>query len=111
MNNPASKAIDQAEKIITDIFENGTHDKDTGEGLYRAITLIADIRSAISDDDISAILCSAADISRQFKFVTTLHQQSFDITEVESLNFNMACLIATLSHQLCKTIKEAENLT
>ncbi|MFC7507267.1 hypothetical protein ACFQUX_08090 [Pantoea stewartii] len=51
INTPANDAIIQAEKIITDIFENGTHDKDTGEGLYRAMTLIADVRSAISDID------------------------------------------------------------
>jgi hypothetical protein len=49
--NPIRKAIDQVEKVITDIFENGTHDKDTGEGLYRAITLIADVRSAINQRD------------------------------------------------------------
>lgn len=33
MNISANNAIDQAEKIITDIFENGEHDKQTGDGL------------------------------------------------------------------------------
>lgn len=31
MNISANNAIDQAEKIITDIFENGEHDKQTGD--------------------------------------------------------------------------------
>jgi len=48
MNNiSATNTIEQAENIITDIFENGTHDKDTGEGLYRVMNLIADVRSTI----------------------------------------------------------------
>lgn len=52
MNNiSATNAIDQAEKIITDIFENGEHDKQTGDGLYRVMTLLADARSSIGDID------------------------------------------------------------
>ncbi|HGX0749843.1 TPA: hypothetical protein ACNR12_001144 [Escherichia coli] len=51
MNISANNAIDQAEKIITDIFENGEHDKQTGDGLYRVMTLLADARSSIGDID------------------------------------------------------------
>ena len=50
INISATNAIDQAEKIITDIFENGEHDKNTGEGLYRVMTLLSDAREAINSD-------------------------------------------------------------
>ncbi|EOG3074629.1 hypothetical protein ACK861_004868 [Salmonella enterica] len=46
----ANNAIDQAEKIITEIFENGEHDKQTGESLYRVMTLLADARETINTD-------------------------------------------------------------
>ncbi|MDH1318757.1 hypothetical protein N5C39_10325 [Enterobacter bugandensis] len=50
INISATNAIDQAEKIITDIFENGEHDKNTGESLYRVMTLLSDAREAINSD-------------------------------------------------------------
>lgn len=49
MITTANNAIDQAAKIITDIFENGKHDKDTGECLYRVMTLLADARDNINN--------------------------------------------------------------
>lgn len=36
-NNSAKNIISQVEKVITNIFENGTVDKDTQDELFRAM--------------------------------------------------------------------------
>lgn len=107
MNISANNAIDQAEKIITDIFENGTHDKDTGEGLYRAITLIADVRSAISDID--DLFFDAVITARKLEALAGVYcEQYFTDEDNERQETYLAAAIHEYAAKSCNELKSIE---
>lgn len=107
MNISANNAIDQAEKIITDIFENGTHDKDTGEGLYRAITLIADVRSAISDID--DLFFDAVITARKLEALVGVYcEQYFTDEDNERQETYLAAAIHEYAAKSCNELKSIE---
>lgn len=102
-----SNAINQAEKIITDIFESGTHDKDTGEGLYRAMTLLADLRSAINDID--DLFFDAAIISRKLEALANVYcEQYFTDEDNERQETYLAATIRDYATESCKELKNIE---
>lgn len=114
-NNPASKAIDQAEKIITGIFENGTHDKDTGEDLYRAITLLADAQAAINQHNGSNIeVCDAVsgamqNINKIRVIASRYSDAKFTDYDEEDENYIMFGLLIDLASEAHRRLKVANS--
>ncbi|WP_439412954.1 hypothetical protein [Enterobacter ludwigii] len=107
MNLESNIAIDQAEKIITDVFENGTHDKDIGEGLYRAMTLLADVRSAISDID--DMLFDAVITARKLEALTIVYcEQYFTDEDNERQETYLAAVIREHAAKSCNELKSIQ---
>lgn len=107
MNISANNAIDQAEKIITDIFENGEHDKQTGEGLYRVMTLLADARSSIGDID--DLFFDAIITARKLDALTTAYcEQYFTDEDNERQETYLAADIRDYASKACDELKIIE---
>jgi hypothetical protein len=116
-NHDAMISIERAQAVLDALIESDVDPKTTESNLFVIRSLLADTEKALSapqdesKDDMSSILCAAADISGHLKQVAFLYQQNFSPDEVESQHFVMASLIAKFSHQLCKEIKAVKNLT
>ncbi|WP_275146213.1 hypothetical protein [Citrobacter portucalensis] len=103
-NNSVYKIIGQAEKIITDIFENGTHDKDSGEGLYRAMTLLADVISTISDID--DLLFDAVITAKKLEALANVYcEQYFTDEDNERQETYLAATIHDYAAKSCDVLK------
>lgn len=111
---PANNAIDQAEKIITDIFENGKHDKDAGEKLYRVMTLLADVRAAINHDtEDNGEVCDSVSgamvcINRIRVTASRYSDARFTEDDEENEDFIMFGLLITLASEAYCRLKLAE---
>lgn len=100
----ATKAIYQVEKIITDIFENGTHDKDSGESLYRAMTLLADVSSSISDID--DLVFDAVITARKLEALANVYcEQYFTDEDNERQETYLAATIHEYAAKSCDVLK------
>ena len=107
LNNSACKTIGQAEKIITDIFENGEHDKQTGDGLYRVMTLLADARSAIGDID--DLFFDAVITARKLEALTGVYcEQYFTDEDNERQEIYLAATIRDYASKACGELKIIE---
>lgn len=109
MNNQ-NEEINKAQKVINGIIEmcQEIGDERKAQTLNKALDILKSINT--ENDDMSDILCSAADICRQLKVHTALYQQSFSVNQIEDPNYASACLFSKLSGELHKHIKAAENL-
>lgn len=114
-NNITRKTIDQVEKIIIDIFEHGTHDKDTGEGLYRSITLMADMRTAITQSEESkAEVCDAVsgamlNINKIRVVASRYSDACFSDDDSEDENYIMFRLLIDFASEAYRRLKVAES--
>lgn len=110
MNISANNAIDQAEKIITDIFENGEHDKQTGDDLYRVMTLLADARSSIGDID--DLFFDAVITVRKLEAITGVYcEQYFTDEDNERQETYLAATIRDYASKACDELKIIEKKT
>ena len=104
INTSLNDTIDKAEKIITDIFESGSHDKNYGEDLYRAMTLLADVRSAISDID--DLLCDAVITARKLEALANVYcEQYFTDEDNERQETYLAATIHEYAAESCDVLK------
>lgn len=107
MNIPANNAIDQAEKIITDIFENGEHDKQTGDSLYRVMTLLADARSSIGDID--DLFFDAVITARKLEALSCIYcEQYFTDEDNERQETYLAAAIHEYAAKSCNELKSIQ---
>lgn len=108
MNNiSATNAIDQAEKIITDIFENGEHNKQTSDSLFRVMTLLADARSSIGDID--DLFFDAVLTARKLEALTVAYcEQYFTDKDNERQETYLAAAIRDYASKSCDELKIIE---
>ncbi|EOE2554047.1 hypothetical protein ACKEHR_000372 [Enterobacter hormaechei] len=107
MNISANNAIDQAEKIITDIFENGEHDIQTSEGLYLVLTLLSDARSSIGEID--DLFFDAVITARKLDALTTAYcEQYFTDEDNERQETYLAAAIRDYASKACDELKIIE---
>ena len=107
INISTNNAIDQAEKIITDIFENGEHDKQTGEGLFRVMTLLADARSTIGDID--DLFFDVAITARKLEALTAVYsEQYFTDEDNERQETYLAATIRDYASKSCNELKSIQ---
>lgn len=107
INISATNAIDQAEKIITDIFENGEHDKQTGDGLYRVMTLLAEARSSIGDID--DLFFDAVITARKLEALTGVYcEQYFTDEDNERQETYLAATIRDYAYRACNELKSIQ---
>ena len=107
MNISANNAIDQAEKIITDIFENGEHDIQTSEGLYLVLTLPSDARSSIGEID--DLFFDAVITARKLDALTTAYcEQYFTDEDNERQETYLAAAIRDYASKACDELKIIE---
>lgn len=110
MNTSANNAIDQAEKIITDIFENGEHDKQTGDSLYRVMTLLADARSSIGDID--DLFFDAVITARKLEALSCIYyEQYFTNEDNERQETYLAAAIHEYAAKSCNELKKHRRKT
>ena len=107
MNISANNAIDQAEKIITDIFENGKINKDTQDELFHAMTMLADVKAVLRGLE-DAFFDSIITAKKLEAISQAFCEGYFTNEDNERIETYLAAMIHDYSLKCCQELKDIE---